>query len=117
MVDHHHDEDHDADHDDGYVGPATLHDPQSGTAIDVQVTLRGHFQPIDGLYHWYGRIAADQRIDQLTGGRKTQVRIQTPDGEATGALSDQDPWGRWRIDGTGKPPFAIATVDTADTRP
>ena len=27
-------------------------------AVPVRVTLGGAFQPIDGRFHWYGRIAA-----------------------------------------------------------
>ena len=39
----------------GYTGPATL--VVGGAEFAVEVDLRGHFQPIDGYYHWYGRIA------------------------------------------------------------
>ncbi len=39
---------------DGYEGTAVLE--VGGARFDVQVRLRGHFQPIDGRYHWYGRI-------------------------------------------------------------
>lgn len=69
----------------------------------VRVTLRGHFEPLDGRFHWYGRIAADERLVAL--GTGTTVTLTTPHGSAQGRLSDVDPWGRFRISGTGKPPF------------
>ena len=65
---------HEHDEDD-YRGPATL--VADDREIPVEVVLRGHFQPIDGRFHWYGRLSAS------------------------------DPWGRYRITGTGKPPFAV----------
>jgi hypothetical protein len=36
--------------------------------------------------------------------------LRTPDGEASGQLSDPDTWGRYRIAGTSRPPFAVATT-------
>ena len=39
------------------------------------------------------------------------VVLQTPEGTAHGRLSDRDPWGRYRISGTGRPPFEV----TADS--
>ena len=79
-------------------------------AVAVEVTLRGAFQPIDGRFHWYGRIAAtDQLPAELSG---WSVVLRTADGEAVGRLSDLDPWGRHRISGTGTPPFDMdATED------
>ena len=80
-----------------YDGPATIAD----TGVDVR--LRGHFEPIDGRFHWYGRIAPDPAVETHTSG--STVTLVTPYGEAPGRLSDVDPWGRFRISGTGRPPF------------
>lgn len=80
-----------------YDGPARIED----TA--VQVRLRGHFQPIDGLFHWWGRISTDAALETQASG--ATVTLETPYGLAVGRLSDVDPWGRFRISGTGKPPF------------
>jgi hypothetical protein len=89
--------------DEGYDGPAELRTPE-GSVLDVDVTVRGMFQPIDGRYHWYGRIVADEELDaQVDSG--ASVVLRTPHGEAAGRLSDRDPWGRHRITGTGVPPF------------
>jgi hypothetical protein len=86
-------------HDPGehYDGPAQIDRAQ------VEVRLRGHFQPIDGRFHWYGRIAPDLSLETHTSG--STVTLVTPHGEAQGRLSDVDPWGRFRITGTGRPPF------------
>jgi hypothetical protein len=75
--------------------------------VDVVVTLRGQFQPIDGRYHWYGRVAVDDRVSALGAG--ATVLLRTPAGEAEGRLSDEDPWGRYRLEGTGRPPFDTVT--------
>jgi hypothetical protein len=93
---------------DGYTGPATL--VVDGTELEVEVELRGHFQPIDGYYHWYGRLAQHDALDDLVKGRKKPGELRTPEGSARGELSDPDPWGRYRILGTSTPPFTVPTT-------
>ncbi|PRX44214.1 uncharacterized protein DUF4873 [Prauserella shujinwangii] len=96
-----------ADHEDGYTGPATL--LLEGAEVPVEVELRGHFQPIDGYYHWYGRVRADERVSELAAGKKRKIEIRTPEGSASGELSDPDPWDRYRLLGTSTPPFTVPT--------
>ncbi|HEY3747697.1 MAG TPA: DUF4873 domain-containing protein [Pseudonocardiaceae bacterium] len=91
--------------DDGYTGPATLVVDERELAVEVD--LRGHFQPIDGRYHWYGRLRANSELDELVGGRKRTALLRTDEGEATGEVSDPDPWQRYRITGISKPPFTV----------
>jgi hypothetical protein len=93
--------------DGGYTGPATL--VLNDREVPVDVDLRGHFQPIDGRYHWYGRLAANDELDELVAGRKRTAVLRTDTGEATGEVSDQDPWRRYRITGVSTPPFRIDT--------
>jgi hypothetical protein len=95
--------------DEGYEGRATL---LVGTSeLDVTVVLRGYFEPIDGHYHWYGRIGVNEALSALLGGdRNRPAVLRTPAGEAAGQLSDPDTWGRYRIAGTSRPPFAVATT-------
>jgi hypothetical protein len=81
-----------------FSGPAEIRVGQA--AVEVEVELRGGFQPIDGHFHWYGRVGGDDRL--ASGDR---VTISTDHGTADGRLSDVDPWGRLRIAGTGQPPF------------
>lgn len=98
-----------SEHDeDGYTGPATLTVREQ--TFDVTVELRGHFQPIDGYYHWYGRITAHDALSALLGGKKSEAVLATPDGAADGRVSDPDPWGRYRITGTSTPPFPVPST-------
>ncbi|HEX2893918.1 MAG TPA: DUF4873 domain-containing protein [Marmoricola sp.] len=87
-----------------YVGPAVVSPGEPEVEpVNVDVTLRGHFEPLDGRFHWYGRLAADDALRAWQPG--TTVLLTTPHGSATGRVSDVDPWGRFRISGTGRPPF------------
>jgi hypothetical protein len=90
---------------DGYQGSATL--IIDGQELPVEVELRGHFQPIDGRYRWYGRVRRNAELSTLVGGRKRAAVLRTPAGEAEGELSDPDPWDRYRIMGASTPPFAV----------
>ena len=92
---------------DGYQGRATLVVDEK--ELTVEVDLRGHFQPIDGYYRWYGRIKANPTLSELAGGKKHKVEIRTPEGSAHGEISDPDPWDRYRIMGKSTPPFAVPT--------
>jgi hypothetical protein len=93
--------------DEGYEGPAILIVDES--TMDVNVVLRGYFEPIDGRYHWYGRIRASDQVSELLDGKNKPAVLRTPEGEAAGQLSDPDTWGRYRIAGTSRPPFTVAT--------
>ena len=101
-----------SDDEDGYTGPATL--TLDGASLTVEVVLRGNFEPVDGRYHWYGRVQAHP--DLSVGARKPGVVLTTPHGEAAGTLSDPDPWGRYRVSGTSRPPFDVP-VTLADLPP
>jgi hypothetical protein len=94
--------------DDGYTGPAKLLVADRELAVDVN--LRGHFQPIDGRYHWYGRVTANPDLDELVAGKKKSAVLRTETGEAAGEVSDPDPWRRYRITGISKPPFPVPTT-------
>ncbi len=91
-----------------YVGPAVVSTGSTSgggsASVDVEVTLRGHFEPLDGRFHWYGRIAATEALAD-TARAGDIVVLTTPVGKADGRLSDIDPWGRFRVTGTGRPPF------------
>jgi hypothetical protein len=97
---------------DGYTGEATL--TLDDKELTVEVVLRGNFEPVDGRYHWYGRI--QPHADLPVGSRKPDAVLKTPHGEAKGTLSDPDTWGRYRITGTSRPPFDIP-VTLADLPP
>jgi cation diffusion facilitator CzcD-associated flavoprotein CzcO len=88
---------------DGYEGTAVLEVDRS--RFDVQVRLRGHFQPIDGRYHWYGRIDAHEGLDELLGAGKASGVLTTAEGSAPCELSEPDPSRRYRVTGVSTPPF------------
>ncbi len=85
-----------------YDGPAVVETDEG--SVEVAVRLRGHVEPIDGRFHWYGRIAVNPVLDERHRSGAT-VTLRTTHGQAEGRLSDKDPWGRFRITGTGRPPF------------
>jgi hypothetical protein len=97
--------------------PAVLiHRGLTGTAVTssrevaVDVLLAGGFQPLDGRYHWYGRVRAAAGHTLPPSGESAELR--TPHGTAAGRLSDLDLWGRLRITGRSTPPFPVpATLD------
>ncbi len=96
----------DGAHEDGYAGPVTV--VVGVTAVAAEATLKGYFEPIDGRYHWYGRLAANPELDRLVSG-SVAAELRTPIGAAAGKLGDVDTWGRLRIAGVGRPPFEFAT--------
>jgi hypothetical protein len=96
-----------SDDEDGYRGPATL--VFDDAELAVELTLRGNFEPVDGRYHWYGRVAVDEALTTRLGGRQGRALVRTPHGEAQAQLADPDPWGRYRITGTSRPPFDVPT--------
>ncbi|MGY2874097.1 hypothetical protein ACVW00_001287 [Marmoricola sp. URHA0025 HA25] len=87
-----------------YAGTAQVSTGSTTGEVQVEVDLRGHFEPLDGRFHWYGRIAANEELAETAQSGETVV-LTTPHGSAEGRLSDVDPWGRFRITGTGRPPF------------
>lgn len=98
-----------SEHDeDGYAGEAVL--VIDGTEIAVQVELRGYFQPIDGYYRWYGRVATNEQVSAAVDGKKTATEFRAGEYTAKGELSDPDPWDRYRIMGTSTPPFPVPTT-------
>lgn len=92
-----------------YSGPAVLDTP--GADIAVTATLNGHPDPIDGRYHWYGRLSATDP-DALPDPGRAAVVLRLPGAEpAPGRLQERDPWGNLRITGVGRPPFPLADKD------
>ena len=93
---------------DGFDGAATL--VVDGVELAVTVHLRGRFEPIDGRYHWYGRIEPSESLSARLDGANAAATLRTPHGSADAQLSDPDPWGRYRIDGVSTPPFPVRTA-------
>ena len=91
---------------DGYSGSARL--SIGDVRIDVQVELRGHFEPIDGRYHWYGRIARHESLTELLAGAKASGVLETPHGSSPCEVSEPDTWQRYRLAGYSTPPFRVS---------
>jgi hypothetical protein len=92
-----------------YIGPATLtHDGQDH---HTRVRLTGHFDPIDGQYHWQGMLYADLPGEKVAGSR---VSIRIGEHTAAARISEQTPWGTLSVVGAaGYPPFPLADVETS----
>ncbi|MBL1073852.1 DUF4873 domain-containing protein [Nocardia sp. 2] len=78
-----------------------------GAELLVTARLNGHLDPIDGQFHWYGRISATG-ANELPDPGRGQVFLTVPGGRPTaGVLQERDPWGDLRIAGVGAPPFPL----------
>ncbi|ALE74897.1 putative monooxygenase [Pseudonocardia sp. Ae168_Ps1] len=94
-----------SDDDEGYRGPAEL--VVDGETLAVEVLLDARHEPFDGRMHWSGRVLAHPRLTELLGTGGGRAEVRTPGHSAVGALSEPDPWDRFRITGTGPPPFPL----------
>ncbi|WP_328914603.1 MULTISPECIES: DUF4873 domain-containing protein [unclassified Streptomyces] len=92
--------------DDGYEGPAVL--VVGEERFTLRARLCGQFQPLDGLYRWYGRLDPHEGLSRLVGDRSADVVLETEEGGARGRITEPDLWNRYRIEGTSVPPFRIA---------
>jgi hypothetical protein len=95
-----------SDHDEGYTGPAVL--AAGGRELAVQVRLDARHEPHDGRLHWFGRLTPDGDADALAAlAGSADLHLATGGGRAPVRLGEQDPWGRYRVTGVGRPPFAL----------
>lgn len=96
-----------------YRGPALL--ASAADQIPVTVSLAGHREPIDGRYHWYGRVAANDAVIALRRPGNALVTLTLPDGQPTPAkLAEVDPWGNVRVTGVGVPPYRVEPLEEID---
>jgi hypothetical protein len=93
---------------DGYAGPARL--TIGEVLFEVQVELRGRFEPIDGRYHWYGRIARNDPLSERLGGTKAEGLLQTEEGASPCEVAEPDTWDRYRVTGYSTPPFQLSAA-------
>ncbi|MEN3302073.1 DUF4873 domain-containing protein [Pseudonocardia sp.] len=101
------------DHDEeGYTGAATL--TLSGEEVPVRVRILVQHEPHDGRLHWFGRVDRAERLTDLLGGRGGEVEFRTEHGSAAATIGDVDLWGRYRLSGTGRPPFPLDEPPTPE---
>jgi hypothetical protein len=91
--------------DDGYQGTVTL--LVAGSRFELTARLGGYFQPLDGHYRWYGRLEPDDELTRLVGGGSRDATLLTDEGEVPARITDPDVWGRYRVGGSGMPPFHV----------
>lgn len=80
-------------------GPAWI----AGTEVRLHVT--GHWEPIDGRYHWAGRIEPEPRVVRLLRSGRRDVEVRVGDRITRARLTEVDPWGGVRVTGVGEPPW------------
>ncbi|MGF0314086.1 DUF4873 domain-containing protein [Rhodococcus sp. IEGM1428] len=92
-----------------YRGPATLTFESPPAEFEVQIDLRGHSQPIDGVFRWYGRVRPHEALQGFmeAAGSSRKGRLSTDSGDVPVLVSDVDLWGRYRLQGTGMPPYPL----------
>lgn len=95
----------DDSNDDGYTGAATL--TVDGRDVPVQVVLDAKHEPVDGRLHWFGRLRLDHPDPDLEQALSGTLELRTPGGRADAQVGDVDMWGRYRVTGVGRPPFAL----------
>lgn len=93
------------DHDLDFSGHGTV--ICRGAEIPVQAKIKGYFQPLSGLYTWYGRIQKNDQLDEALGGNRTVAVFTTSEGRAECVIGDPDFWGRYRISGKSRPPYHV----------
>lgn len=82
-----------------YDGPARVGD------LAVTVHLAGRWEPVDGRFHWGGRIEPVSEVADLVRAGRREARLRIGDREAPARLAEVDPWGGVRITGVGAPPW------------
>ncbi len=90
-----------------YDGPAVVtHD---GTEQTRRIRLTGHFDPIDGRYHWQGMLYGELTGAKVTG---SQVEIRIGAHRAAARVTERTPWGTLSVVGVaGYPPFPLDDVE------
>jgi hypothetical protein len=89
---------------DDYAGPVVV--AAGEVTVCGQARLSGRVEPVDGRFHWSGRVAPDPVLAGLVRDGIRSVRVSAggrPPCEAR--LDGVDPWGGVRLTGTGRPPW------------
>jgi hypothetical protein len=94
----------------GYDGEATLIVGDGEVAVTVH--LDGHLEPLDGRFHWYGRIERSDAVRAIKDAGTTTAELAIDDGQpAELRLAEYDPWGHVQVKGVGVPPYPMDPVE------
>ncbi len=98
--------------DSGYDGPALLLLGDRELELEVTVHLAGHREPLDGLFHWYGRVDRCPDLVAAKDAGATTAQLVVAGGPPAGLrLAEYDPWGHVQVNGTGAPPYPLEAVE------
>lgn len=98
------------DEETGYDGKATL--VVADQEIEVTVHLDGHLEPLDGRFHFYGRIERSAAVAAVKdAGATTGSLVIAGRVPAEIRLAEHDPWGHVQVSGTGAPPYPMDLVE------
>lgn len=94
---------------DTFAGSARLR--VGGHDFRVRVRLSGRFEPVDGRYHWGGRVEPRPDLVVLlrSGARDGTLAVGHHPPRPV-RLVEADVWGGVKLAGTGRPPWS--TVDS-----
>ncbi|MEV6966805.1 DUF4873 domain-containing protein [Hamadaea sp. NPDC051192] len=73
--------------------------------LPVTVHLSGRWEPVDGRFHWGGRISPSTEVAQLVRSGNRDVMVHIGEQPAPARLGEVDPWGGVRVTGVGAPPW------------
>lgn len=73
------------------------------------VVLAGHFEPLDGRYHWGGRILPVREVADAVRRGARAATLLVDDRPFAVQLAEVDPWSGVRIRAIGAPPWAAIT--------
>lgn len=91
-----------------YIGEATI--VVRGTEVPAHIELKGYREPIDGVFRWIGRVAANAQLTEILGdAQRTKVTVRTDHSARPAFIGDPDPWNRYRIIGKSTPPYHVPT--------
>lgn len=94
----------------GYAGAAVL--LLGERATDVTVHLDGHLEPLDGRFHWYGRIEGSAPVAAAKDAGATTAELSIGDRAPVALrLAERDAWGHVQVSGTGAPPYPLEPVE------
>ncbi|MCZ7437851.1 DUF4873 domain-containing protein [Micromonospora sp. WMMC241] len=83
----------------------TWQGPAEVAGTPVRLHAAGRWEPVDGRYHWAGRIEPEPRVARLLRAGRRDVEVRIGDRVAPARLTEVDPWGGVRITGVGPPPW------------
>jgi len=89
-----------------YAGPVVV--VAGDVAVRADARLAGRVEPVDGRFHWGGRLAPDPELAGLVRGGARAVLLRVDDGPPRDArLQEVDPWGGVRVAAVGSPPWTV----------